>query len=92
MNRVDLKIVLLGKEYGGKTSLVERYLNDRFLDMPYQNVSKVKSESSKKRSHIFLIFVESSLQTIGAAFGAKRIEVNNRKITMGIWVSVMKNV
>lgn len=60
MNRVDLKVVLLGKEYGGKTSLVERYLNDRFLDLPYQN-------------------------TIGAAFGAKRIDVNNKKITVGIW-------
>lgn len=60
MNRVDLKVVLLGKEFGGKTSLVERYLNDRFLDLPYQN-------------------------TIGAAFGAKRVEVNNKKITIGIW-------
>ena len=39
-NRVDMKIVLLGKEYGGKTSLVERYLHDRFTgDMPYQSVS-----------------------------------------------------
>ena len=40
-SRVDLKVVLLGKEYGGKTSLVERYLHDRFHgDVPYQNVSK----------------------------------------------------
>ncbi len=38
--RVDMKIVLLGKEYGGKTSLVERYLHDRFTgDVPYQSVS-----------------------------------------------------
>lgn len=55
-----MKVVLLGKEFCGKTSLVERYLNDRFLDSPYQN-------------------------TIGAAFGAKRIDVRNRKITVGIW-------
>lgn len=60
MSRVDVKVVLLGKEYGGKTSLVERYLNDRFLDLPYQN-------------------------TIGAAFGAKKVDVDGRKITMGIW-------
>lgn len=59
--RVDMKIVLLGKEYGGKTSLVERYLHDRFTgDMPYQS-------------------------TIGAAFGAKKIEVGERAITLGIW-------
>ncbi|PAA67744.1 hypothetical protein BOX15_Mlig022053g1, partial [Macrostomum lignano] len=29
--RVDLKVVLLGKEYVGKTALVERFLHDRFL-------------------------------------------------------------
>ena len=39
-SRVDMKIVLLGKEYGGKTSLVERYLHGRFAgETPYQNVS-----------------------------------------------------
>lgn len=60
-SRVDLKVVLLGKEYGGKTSLVERYLHDRFQgDIPYQN-------------------------TIGAAYGAKRLTVNGKTITMGIW-------
>ncbi|XP_076364232.1 ras-related protein Rab-24-like isoform X2 [Tachypleus tridentatus] len=38
MKRVDLMIVLLGKEYGGKTSLLEQYLHDRFNgDLPYQN-------------------------------------------------------
>ncbi|XP_071481981.1 ras-related protein Rab-24-like isoform X2 [Diadema antillarum] len=60
-SRVDLKVVLLGREYGGKTSLVERYLHDRFHgDVPYQN-------------------------TIGAAFGAKKVEVYDRTVTMGIW-------
>ncbi|XP_030841442.1 ras-related protein Rab-24-like isoform X1 [Strongylocentrotus purpuratus] len=62
-SRVDLKVVLLGKEYGGKTSLVERYLHDRFHgDVPYQNVS-----------------------TIGAAFGAKKVDVYDRTVTMGVW-------
>lgn len=37
--RVDVKVVMLGKEYVGKTSLVERYVHDRFLVGPYQNVS-----------------------------------------------------
>ncbi|XP_076364053.1 ras-related protein Rab-24-like [Tachypleus tridentatus] len=61
MKRVDIKIVLLGKEYGGKTSLLERYLYDRFNgDLPYQN-------------------------TIGAAFGAKKIQLDDKQITMGIW-------
>ena len=39
-NKVDAKVVLLGKEYSGKTCLVERYLHARFnKDVPYQNVS-----------------------------------------------------
>lgn len=42
-SKVDVKVVLLGKEYSGKTSLVERYLHHRFNEsVPYQNVSKIK--------------------------------------------------
>ena len=38
--KVDLKVVLLGKEYGGKTSLVERYIHNKFnSNAPYQSVS-----------------------------------------------------
>jgi len=42
-SKVDAKVVLLGKEYSGKTSLVERYLHHRFNDsVPYQNVSLIE--------------------------------------------------
>eukprot|EP00118_Oscarella_pearsei_P010510 m.64827 g.64827 ORF g.64827 m.64827 type:complete len:167 (+) comp35283_c0_seq7:1121-1621(+) len=59
--RVDLKVVLLGKEYGGKTSLVERYLHGKFGSVPYQ-------------------------ATIGAAFGAKTIQLSSgAALTLGIW-------
>eukprot|EP00088_Acartia_fossae_P016535 TRINITY_DN19267_c0_g1_i1.p1 TRINITY_DN19267_c0_g1~~TRINITY_DN19267_c0_g1_i1.p1 ORF type:complete len:214 (-),score=36.76 TRINITY_DN19267_c0_g1_i1:1125-1766(-) len=38
MMRIDLKVVLLGKEYSGKTSLVERFLSERFAgENRYQN-------------------------------------------------------
>ena len=30
MAKVDVKVVMLGKEYCGKTSVVERFLNERF--------------------------------------------------------------
>ena len=39
-SKVDAKVVLLGKEYSGKTSLVERFIHGRFNEnQPYQNVS-----------------------------------------------------
>ncbi|XP_034193850.1 ras-related protein Rab-24 [Osmia lignaria lignaria] len=61
MNRVDLKVVLLGNAAVGKTSLVERYINERFNEsLSYQN-------------------------TIGAAFAAKQMQVNGKRLIMGIW-------
>lgn len=50
--RVDAKLVVLGDQFCGKTSLVERYLHGHFSGetLPYQN-------------------------TIGAAYGARRLEV-----------------
>lgn len=43
-HKPDLKVVLLGKEYGGKTSLVERYIHHRFsANIPYQNVRHITS-------------------------------------------------
>jgi len=60
--KVDIKVVLLGKSYAGKTSLVERYIHERFVGeaAPYQN-------------------------TIGAAFGAKTVTIDNERVIIGIW-------
>jgi len=38
MMKIDIKVVLLGREYSGKTSLVERFLSERFAgENRYQN-------------------------------------------------------
>ncbi|XP_041370229.1 ras-related protein Rab-24-like isoform X2 [Gigantopelta aegis] len=61
-SKVDVKVVLLGKSYAGKTSLVERYIRGHFTGdtVAYQN-------------------------TIGAAFGAKKVEIGKKTLTLGIW-------
>ncbi|KJE94499.1 hypothetical protein CAOG_05133 [Capsaspora owczarzaki ATCC 30864] len=58
--KVDLKVVLLGREASGKTCLVDRYLHDRFNFGVNQ-------------------------ATVGAAFGAKKLQIGGHTITMGIW-------
>ena len=61
---VDLKVVMLGREFCGKTSLVERYLNNRyftFLSCFYLLL-------------FFRFAGENRYQnTIGAAFGAREV-------------------
>jgi len=38
MAKVDMKVVLLGREFSGKTSIVERFLNEKFAgENKYQN-------------------------------------------------------
>ncbi|XP_043851293.1 ras-related protein Rab-24-like [Dromiciops gliroides] len=37
--QVDVKVMMLGKEYVGKTSLMERYMHDHFLVGSYQNTT-----------------------------------------------------
>ncbi|KAL7301817.1 hypothetical protein TKK_0005425 [Trichogramma kaykai] len=61
MSRVDIKIVLLGHEYVGKTSLMQRFVNDRFNEsLSYQN-------------------------TIGSAFASKEMQLDNKKLVLGVW-------
>ncbi|XP_042879170.1 ras-related protein Rab-24-like [Penaeus japonicus] len=57
--KVDLKVVMLGQAACGKTSLVERFIYNRFNNN-YQ-------------------------ATIGAAFGARRMNVQGRVICVGLW-------
>ena len=38
MAKVDVKVVMLGKEFNGKTFLVERFQNERFIKYCEQSV------------------------------------------------------
>jgi GTPase SAR1 family protein len=59
MSRVDLKVVLLGSEYVGKTSLLERYVYDRFRgNLPYQNVSNSNLMINITYLRILLIYLD----------------------------------
>lgn len=57
--RVDMKVVMLGQSACGKTSIVERFIYNRF--------------SSNYQA------------TIGAAFGARRVNVQGKDICVGLW-------
>ena len=38
-NTVDIKVVLIGAQYAGKTSIIHRFIHNRFLsDVPYEAV------------------------------------------------------
>jgi len=45
---LDVKVVILGCEYSGKTSLAQRFLNDRFVG---ENKYQVKVYKSMENSH-----------------------------------------
>jgi len=61
MAKVELKVVMLGAEYCGKTSMAQQYLYHRFAgEDKYQN-------------------------TIGAAFGAREVNLGGKRVIMGLW-------
>ena len=64
---VDLKVVMLGKEFCGKTSLVERYLNNRYFRfvLVFYSLSMNSRFAGENRYQ----------NTIGAAFGAREVSI-----------------
>lgn len=73
-NKVDAKVVLLGKEYSGKTCLVERYLHGRFNEnIPYQNT--IGAAFGAKRE-----VIDNKILTLGIwdTAGSERYEAMSR--------------
>lgn len=77
--KVDLKVVLLGKEFGGKTSLVERFIHHRFnSSLPYQNT--IGAAFGAKA-----VVVEGKTVTLGVwdTAGSERYEAMSRMYYRG---------
>ncbi|XP_060085561.1 ras-related protein Rab-24-like [Ylistrum balloti] len=47
VDNVDVKVVLLGKAFAGKTCLVQRYINQSYNDTPYSNTIGAAFASKK---------------------------------------------
>ena len=76
-NYVDVKVVILGQEFCGKTSLIQRYVNNKtVVPMPIKNSGGKIVEVEKSHKY---------QNTIGAAYSAKRIFINGRRLNFGIW-------
>jgi len=73
-------VVLLGQHDVGKTCLVERYLHGLYKRDDEQKVLIVFHDLLAGK------FKFNVTATVGAAFGAKKVEVNGTSITLGIWV------
>ena len=77
MSQVDVKVVLLGKEYCGKTSLVERILNHRFAgENRYQNTIGAAYGSKT-------VAWEEEVQA--KRKGGSRARRVSRSVVLGLW-------
>ncbi len=84
-SKVDAKVVLLGKEYGGKTSLVERYLHNRFSgDLPYQNT--IGAAYGAKRTEAF---GRSVVLGIWDTAGSERYQAMSRIYYRSTWAAIL---
>lgn len=83
---VDIKVVLLGREYSGKTSLVQRFVYNRFGDdIPYQPTvgTAYTSKSIKTRSG------RSVCIGLWDTAGSERYESLSRLYYRGAWAAVI---
>ena len=91
MGAVDLKVVLLGKESSGKTSLSERYLNDRFFgDAETNNVYQSTIGAAYGERKIFCPEISSFVSMgIWDTAGGERYESMSRIYYRGAFAAVI---
>jgi GTPase SAR1 family protein len=63
VTQAEVKVVFLGMEYCGKTSLIDRFLNDRFTgensyQVKYQEEERFKGNFCKHGKHKCLLFTD----------------------------------
>ena len=91
---LKVKVVLLGEGRVGKTSLVLRYVENKFNDKHYQTLQvrlcnlKYPRQYNHKDSlyfkhHAFYHFFVS----MQASFLEKKLNISGKRITLNIWVS-----
>jgi Ras-related protein Rab-24 len=84
-NTVDIKVVLIGAQFAGKTSIIHRFIHNRFLsDVPYEATIGAAYTSKS-------ILVGPRYVTIGLwdTAGSERYESITRMYYRGAWAAIV---
>lgn len=80
--QLNFKVVLLGEGCVGKTSLVLRYVEDKFNDKHFSTI-QVRYDFAMKRFRNTL-FIRKFI-IFQASFLTKKINLDGQRITLAIW-------
>ena len=79
--KVDVKVVILGRAGTGKTCLVQRFLNNTYN----QSQAQVRLPFGHCCVFLYIPHHFNSIQTVGAAFGGRKVEIGGSQVVLGIW-------
>ena len=92
MSKVDVKVVLLGQHdvsypFNLWLALCCLWKISGWQNLPSRALLAWEVQIQRNRSKLVDVFfwAEQCLQTVGAAFGAKKVDVRGTSITLGIW-------
>ena len=80
MAKIDVKVVMLGKEYSGKTSIVERFLSESFGgENRYQSTIGVAYGAR------YLSEVKCQTRKPDQLKVFRKLVVNGKEVDLGVW-------